>query len=240
HPDLKDAYKGGYDFVNNDNDPMETTYEDWKKSGSAEFAGNGSAYYTDHGTHVSGTIASQAKSNSEISVKGIAPDADLYVYRVLGPYGSGISSNIIAAIDQAVAAGMDVMNLSLGAALNDPYFPTSTAINYAVLSGVTTVVAAGNSGPGFYSLGSPGTAALALTVGASDVSMPITTLKGNIASDSSIELETMARSFSDDLTTFKGKSFEMVDVGLGGDTDYANKDVTGKIALVERGTYALV
>jgi len=240
HPDLKDAYKGGYDFVNNDNDPMETTYEDWKKSGLAEFAANGSAYYTDHGTHVSGTIASQAKGNSDISVKGIAPDADLYVYRVLGPYGSGISSNIIAAIDQAVVAGMDVMNLSLGAALNDPYFPTSTAINYAVLSGVTTVVAAGNSGPGFYSVGSPGAAALALTVGASDISMPITTLKGNIASESSIELQTMARSFSDDLTTFKGKSLEMVDVGLGGDADYVNKDVTGKIALVERGTYALV
>ncbi|MEH7513945.1 S8 family serine peptidase [Gottfriedia acidiceleris] len=239
HPDLKDAYKGGYDFVNNDSDPMETTYEDWKKSGSPEFAANGSAYYTEHGTHVSGTIASQEKSNSDVSVTGIAPDADLYVYRVLGPYGSGTSSNIIAAIDQAVISGMDVMNLSLGADLNDPYFPTSTAINYAVLSGVTAVIAAGNFGPGFYTLGSPGAAALALTVGASDISMPITTMKGNVASGSSIELQTMARSFSDDLTTFKGKSFEMVDVGLGGDDDYTNKDVTGKIALVERGTYAL-
>ncbi|WHZ02641.1 S8 family serine peptidase [Neobacillus sp. YX16] len=240
HPDLKDAYKGGYDFVNNDNDPMEATYEDWKKSGSPEFAANGSAYYTDHGTHVSGTIVSQGKNNSEVSVKGIAPDAELYVYRVLGPYGTGTSANIIAAIDQAVIAGMDVMNLSLGATLNDPYFPTSTAINYAVLSGVTAVVAAGNSGPGFYSLGSPGTAAMALTVGASDISMPVTTMKGNVATGSSIELQTMARSFSDELTTFKGKSFEMVDVGLGGDADYTNKDVTGKIALVERGTHALV
>ncbi|WP_179194839.1 S8 family serine peptidase [Bacillus sp. EAC] len=239
HPDLKDAYKGGYDFVNNDNDPMETTYEDWKKSGGPEFAGNGSAYYTSHGTHVSGTIASQAINNSEVSVKGIAPDADLYVYKVLGPYGSGTSANIIAAIDQAVVSGMDVMNLSLGATLNDPYFPTSTAINYAVLSGVTAVIAAGNSGPGFYSLGSPGAAALALTVGASDISMPITTMKGNVISGPSIDLQTMARSFSDNLTTFKGKSFEMVDVDLGGDADYTNKDVTGKIALVERGTYAL-
>ncbi|TDL71018.1 hypothetical protein E2R56_18470 [Rhodococcus qingshengii] len=239
HPDLKDAYKGGYDFVNNDSDPMEATHEEWKKSGTPEFSANGSAYYTDHGTHVSGTIVSQAKNNSEVSVKGIAPDADLYVYRVLGPYGSGTSANIIAAIDQAVIAGMDVMNLSLGATLNDPYFPTSTAINYAVLSGVTAVVAAGNSGPGFYSLGSPGTAAMALTVGASDISMPLTTMKGNPASGTSIELETMARSFSDDLSTFKGKSFEMVDVGLGGEADYTNKDVTGKIALVERGTHAL-
>ncbi|MEH7455384.1 protease inhibitor I9 family protein [Gottfriedia acidiceleris] len=33
HPDLKDVFKGGYDFVNNDPDPMETTYDDFKKSG---------------------------------------------------------------------------------------------------------------------------------------------------------------------------------------------------------------
>jgi subtilisin family serine protease len=240
HPDLKDAYKGGYDFVSNDSDPMEATYEEWKKTGSPEFSASGSAYYTDHGTHVSGTIASQAINNSEVSVKGIAPDADLYVYRALGPYGSGTSTNIMAAIDQAVISGMDIMNLSLGANINDPYFPISTAINYAVLSGVTAVVAAGNAGSGFYSLGSPGTAAMALTVGASDISMPLTTMKGNVASGSSIELQTMGRSFSDELTKFKGKSFEMVDVGLGGDTDYVNKDVTGKIALVERGTHALV
>ncbi len=36
HPDLKDAYKGGYDFVDDDSDPMETTYADWKKSGKPE------------------------------------------------------------------------------------------------------------------------------------------------------------------------------------------------------------
>ena len=40
HPDLKDAYKGGYDFVDDDSDPMETTYADWKKSGKPEMNGS--------------------------------------------------------------------------------------------------------------------------------------------------------------------------------------------------------
>jgi subtilisin family serine protease len=53
HPDLKDAYKGGYDFVDDDNDTMETTYADWKKSGKPEL-NSGRAYYSENGTHVAG------------------------------------------------------------------------------------------------------------------------------------------------------------------------------------------
>ena len=44
-----------------------------------------------------------------------APDVDLYSYRVLGPYGSGETSGVLAAIDKAVKDDMDVINLSLGA-----------------------------------------------------------------------------------------------------------------------------
>jgi len=237
HPDLKDAFKGGYDFVDNDNDPMETTYADWKKSVDPEF-NSGIPYYTEHGTHVSGIIVGQAKNDSEVSVKGVAPDADLYVYRVLGPYGSGSSEDVMAGIDRAVADGMDVINISLGAGVNNPYYPTSTAVNYAVLSGVTAVVAAGNSGLNSYTLGSPGTAALALTVGASDVSISNSSMKGAIGTLSGLELRNMAKSFTDNLSTLEGKSLDLVDVGLGGDTNYTGKDVNGKIAFVARGTYA--
>ncbi|NWQ43373.1 S8 family serine peptidase [Bacillus sp. EB106-08-02-XG196] len=237
HPDLKDAFKGGYDFVDNDNDPMETTYADWKKSVDPEF-NSGISYYTEHGTHVSGIIVGQAKNDSEVSVKGVAPDADLYVYRVLGPYGSGTSEAVLAGIDRAVADGMDVINLSLGAGINDPYFPTSTAVNYAVLSDVTAVVAAGNSGLNSYTLGSPGTAALALTVGASDVSISNSSMKGAIGTLSGLELRNMAKSFTDNLSTLEGKSLDLVDVGLGGNANYTGKDVNGKIAFVARGTYA--
>ncbi|MGG0178467.1 S8 family serine peptidase [Gottfriedia acidiceleris] len=239
HPDLKDAYKGGYDFVDNDNDPMETTYKDWQASNQPESNGGGS-YYTEHGTHVSGTIVGQNKNDSEVSVEGVAPDADLYMYRVLGPYGSGSSENVIAGIDKAVQDGMDVINLSLGAGINDPYYPTSTAINYAVLNGVTAVVSAGNSGPNAYTLGSPGTAAFALTVGASDVPTTISTFEGKVEGGWSTDLVSMARSFADNFNSLEGKSFELVDVGLGTLDDYKNKNVAGKIAFVQRGNFALV
>ncbi|XRG78496.1 S8 family serine peptidase [Rossellomorea sp. GAMAL-10_SWC] len=239
HPDLKDAFKGGYDFVDNDNDPMEATYKDWQASNQPESNGNGT-YYTEHGTHVSGTIVGQNKNDSEVSVEGVAPDADLSMYRVLGPYGSGSSENVIAGIDKAVQDGMDVINLSLGAGINDPYYPTSTAINYAVLNGVTAVVSAGNSGPNAYTLGSPGTAAFALTVGASDVPTTITTFDGIVAGGWSTDLISMARSFADSFNSLEGKSLELVDVGLGTLDDYKNKNVAGKIAFVQRGNFALV
>ncbi|GIN85080.1 hypothetical protein J6TS2_14660 [Heyndrickxia sporothermodurans] len=72
HPDLKDAYKGGYDFVDNDSDPMETTYDDWKTTPYPEVnPSSGSTYYTSHGTHVSGTIAGQKKNHVDYAVEGV-------------------------------------------------------------------------------------------------------------------------------------------------------------------------
>lgn len=242
HPDLKNAYIGGFDFVDNDSDPMETTYEDWQKSDKPETDEDGNTFYTEHGTHVSGTISGQAANNSEYKTKGVAPDADIYGYRVLGPYGSGYSENVIAAIDKAVADGMDVMNLSLGARYNDPLYPTSIAINNAVLSGVTAVVSAGNSGSNMYTVGSPGTAALALTVGASDVSIELSNFTGKLTGQENItaDLRLLAKGYEDDISKLANQTLEMVDVGLGGPTDYTGKDVKGKIALISRGSYALI
>ncbi|MGC5774954.1 S8 family serine peptidase [Paenibacillus pabuli] len=163
HPNLQDAYKGGWDFVGNDNDPYETTREEWKGSGEPEFNEKGSAYYTSHGTHVAGTIA--AREAGDYGIVGIAPEADIYAYRVLGPYGSGQTSWVLGGIDRSVADGMDVINLSLGNSANDPSYITSVALNNAMLSGVTAVVASGNDGPNRYTLGSPGASAMAITVG---------------------------------------------------------------------------
>lgn len=243
HPDIRDAYKGGYDFVDNDNDPMETTYQEWKKSGYPEM-NQGSSYYTEHGTHVSGTIVGQAENESDYKVTGIAPDAELNVYRVLGPYGSGSNSAVIAGIDRAVADGMDVINLSLGASTNNPLDASSLAIDNAVLSGVTAVVAAGNTGElGNSTLGSPGAAALALTVGASSPSSYVTTYESVFSvNDQKLNgnLQLMTKKWTDDFSYLKGKSFEIIDVGNGGPADYNKKDVNGKIAFVARGSYALL
>lgn len=238
HPDLQDAYKGGYDFVDMDDDPMETTYEDWQNSREPEFNANGS-YYTEHGTHVAGIIGGRGTSESEYAVTGVAPNADIYAYRVLGPYGSGLSSGIIAAIEQSLIDGMDVINMSLGNSLNNPLYATSIAVNNAVVAGLTTVISAGNAGSEMFTLGSPGTSALALTVGASTVSIDLLQYQGTL-NKQSFTLRELAKNYSDELSLLKNTSNELVSVGLGEPTDYEGIDVTGKIAFVQRGSFALI
>jgi subtilisin family serine protease len=142
---------GGYDFVNNDNDPMDD---------------NG------HGTHVAGIIAGESNSFS-----GIAPDAILYAYKVLDATGSGSMSTVIEGIEQALADSVNIINLSLGSSSGDPSDILSQAVNQAVESGVIVVAAAGNNGD-YGTIGSPGAAQFALTVGAVDAN-------GQIASFSS-------------------------------------------------------
>ncbi|MFC9600495.1 S8 family serine peptidase [Peribacillus butanolivorans] len=233
HPDLKEAYKGGYDFVDNDADPMETTYEDWINAGKPEYPGL--VYYTNHGTHVAGTIAAQKKNNVDYAVKGVAPEVDLYAYRVLGPWGGGDSAGILAGIDQAITDGMDVINMSLGATTNNPLYATSVAVNNAMLSGVVTVVAAGNSGPNEKTLGSPGTAALGISVGASDVSMSIPTLNGSASGEKFEKMQLLGKDFSNKLEDLQGQSLPIVYAGLGKAADFEGKDVSGKLALIQRG-----
>ncbi|QWU18160.1 S8 family serine peptidase [Paenibacillus sophorae] len=163
HPDIAPAYKGGWDSFYNDNDPYEE-----EPNADLEFEG------TSHGTHVSGTIVGRfANPTSEIVQKGVAYGADLYVYKVLGynpanpSSASGSSAQVIDGIERSVRDGMDVINLSLGSdAEKDVNSPDAIAINNAVLSGVTAVIANGNAGPGANTLGSPATSQLGISVGA--------------------------------------------------------------------------
>src|SRR5262245_37262160 len=90
HPELAGAYRGGYDFVNSDSDPLDD---------------NG------HGTHVSGTIAA---SRNGASVVGVAPLVNLYALKVLDRNGSGAYSGIIAAVDWARTHNIQVTNNSYG------------------------------------------------------------------------------------------------------------------------------
>jgi subtilisin family serine protease len=237
HPDLKDAYKGGYDLVDEDHDPMETTYEDWIKAGKP--GGSASDYITFHGTHVSGIIAGQGKAESQYATKGVAPDADLYVYRVLGPHGFGSTEDILAGIEKSVKDKMDVINLSLGANSNDPYSPLAIGINNAVLSGVTCVLAAGNEGGGMYTLGTPAASALGITVGSSNPEVAEFNYAGTFKSSSTevdSEIRYATHGYGEDPRTLEGKTFDMVDLDKGLETDFDNKDVNGKIALVSTGT----
>jgi subtilisin family serine protease len=237
HPDLADAYVGGYDFVDDDADPMETTYADWKASGRSETS-NGSTYYTEHGTHVAGIIAGRGDVDDERAAHGVAPEAKIRAYRVLGPYGGGYTSDVLAGMDGALQDEVDVVNMSLGAPSNDSLTPQSLAADNLVLSGITTVVAAGNDGPGPRTLGTPAAAALPVTVGANDTPLTLSRSTATIG-DASAEVRLLASSAQDPTGTDVPADLAVVAVGLGNAAGYSGKDVTGKVVLVDRGSISL-
>ena len=125
HPDLQGRLIAGHDYIQNDDVPQD---------------GNG------HGTHVAGIVA--ANANNGVGVEGVAPGAKVLVIRALGDDGSGNTSDVAAAINEAVSKGADVINLSLGSSSlvpglgGDPAF--DDAIGNALDRGVIVVAAAGN------------------------------------------------------------------------------------------------
>ncbi|MDE5414454.1 S8 family serine peptidase [Alkalihalobacillus sp. MEB203] len=225
HPDLAHAfgeYKG-WDFVDNNNDPQETPPGD-PRGGS-----------TNHGTHVAGTVAANGQ------IKGVAPDATLLAYRVLGPGGSGSTENVVAGIERAVQDGADIMNLSLGNTLNNPDWATSIALDWAMAEGVVAVTSNGNSGPNNWTVGSPGTSREAISVGATR--LPYNVFSSEIFTSEGVEYpsaKVMGFTSEDELLALDEGEYEFVDVGLGYPADFEGKDLEGKIALISRGDFAFV
>ncbi|MET7857499.1 S8 family peptidase [Streptomyces sp. NPDC005318] len=122
-----------------------------------------------HGTHVASIVGGTGAASSGTR-RGVASKADLLVGKVLGDDGSGSESQVIDGMEWAAAQHAKVVNMSLGAPIQtDGTDPMSQAVNTLTASTDTLfVVAAGNSGPGPSTIGSPGAADAALTVGAVD------------------------------------------------------------------------
>jgi minor extracellular serine protease Vpr len=133
----------------------------------------------DHGTHVAGTVAGCVITLEDGpitgDISGIVPAAELWDYNVFPGFGAGFvafggsafSHDIIAALEDTVLDGMDVVNMSLGGGVQGPHDTLAEAVNATVDAGIVVAVAAGNSGPGDSTILSPGSAAGALTAGAS-------------------------------------------------------------------------
>lgn len=109
-----------------------------------------------HGTHTASTAAGNGGVEASVlgttigTVSGIAPRAHVAVYKALG-FEGGYDSDLVAAINQAVSDGVDVINYSIGPTssfLEDPY---TSADDLAFLdaydAGVFVATSAGNSGP---------------------------------------------------------------------------------------------
>ncbi|MGC5288556.1 S8 family serine peptidase [Micromonospora sp. DT231] len=106
-----------------------------------------------HGTHTASTAAGLPIPDVTIDgrhfgpVSGVAPDAQIAVYKVLWN-GMGYDADIIAGIDAAVADGVQVLNFSIGSDLGDweANTPIGTAFLNATLAGVFVAASAGNTG----------------------------------------------------------------------------------------------
>ncbi|HLL35643.1 MAG TPA: S8 family serine peptidase, partial [Streptomyces sp.] len=119
-----------------------------------------------HGTHVA-SIAAGTGAKSGGKYKGVAPGADILNGKVLDDSGYGDDSGILAGMEWAAEQGADVINMSLGGPDSPEIDPLEAAVNkLSAEKGVLFAIAAGNAGP--ESVGSPGTADAALTVGAVD------------------------------------------------------------------------
>ena len=131
-----------------------------------------------HGTHVSGIIAGNG-ADSKKAYAGVAPGASIVSLKVLDGAGHGVISDVIAALDYAVANkdlyNIRVINLSVGAHITESYLtdPLTLAAKRAVDAGIVVVAAAGNKGknaagqPVYGGISAPGNAPWVLTVGAS-------------------------------------------------------------------------
>ncbi len=149
HPDLKDRIVASKSFV-----PGEDVIDRFG-----------------HGTHTASTVAGTGAASGG-KEKGVAPEADLLVGKVLSDQNVGQDSWIINGMEWAARTEhAKVISMSLGSAVrNGQDNPLSQAVNQlSAETGALFVIAAGNNGEqGAYTLGSPGTAEAALTVGAVD------------------------------------------------------------------------
>ncbi|MFD5825942.1 S8 family serine peptidase [Lentzea sp. NPDC060358] len=131
-----------------------------------------------HGTHVASIIAGSGAGLGG-RYTGVAPGAKLLVGKVCeSTYCQ--DSAILAGMRWAVDQGADVVNMSLGSPFDSPGTdPIEQAVDaLSAESGALFVVSAGNSGPGETTLGSPGSADAALTVGAVDAGDAIASFSG--------------------------------------------------------------
>ncbi|MEU5196292.1 S8 family serine peptidase [Streptomyces scabiei] len=121
-----------------------------------------------HGTHVASTVAGSGAASGG-RFKGVAPGAELLVGKVLANDGRGQTSWILDGMDWAAHSGAKIVSMSLGGDASGPSDVLSETVDeLSASTGTLFVIAAGNAGPSEKTLGTPGIADSALTVGAVD------------------------------------------------------------------------
>lgn len=249
----KDGLKGAYQNVK-----VPYAYNYYDKNAEIQDDGPNASM---HGMHVAGTVGANG-DESEGGLKGVAPESQILGMKVFSNdvnFPSTFSDIYLAAIDDAVKLGADVLNMSLGSTSSfyDADSAEDKAITNAVNNGIVSAVSAGNSGhigygydnphydnPDYGLVGSPGLNKDTIQVAAT----------GNVVNHYTHDVEfddlTVEGFGVDDWTDFetKGDDFEVVslkeltgdDTALGAEADYEDIDVEGKVVVVERGAHTFV
>jgi minor extracellular serine protease Vpr len=233
HPDLGGCFgagcrvETGWDFVGNafNADPSSAAYNPVPVPSGDPDDCNG------HGTHVAGIVGASG------GVTGVAPDVTFGAYKVFGCAGSTTVDIMIAAMEMALADGMDVLNMSIGSAFQWPQYPTAVAASNLVDQGMVVVASIGNSGAsGVYSAGAPGLGEHVIGVASFDnshVSLAAFTVSPD---DTLIGYGTAAAA---PLPPTEG-SYPMARTGTTTTPDDAcapiAADLTGHVVLIRRGT----
>jgi len=205
--------KGGYDYMNDDDDPIDDD---------------------GHGTHVAGIIGAKG------SVNGVAPDVEFLAYKVCDYYCP--TDGIIAALEAAVDPdgdpstddGADIINMSLGGpgSLDDPL---TVAVNALEEHDVLVVISAGNEGSGPMTIGSPGNAEYAITVASTD--------KTDFLADYSSRGPVFSNTFQKPDIAAPGSSIDSLAIGSGlvsySGTSMAAPHVAGAAALLKQNRRSL-
>ena len=196
----------------------------------------------DHGTHVAGTVACNLHTPAVVDgvdipydPSGVAPAAQLGNYNVFpGEVGSARSEDILNAMEAAYTDGMDVVNMSLGGGSSGFQDLLTHAVDNLDQAGLVLAISAGNNGPGRYTVGSPGSAERALTSGASTVGHFVgarVTVSGESFGAASGDFATVEEDLTRPLAVVPGTTN-----GLSTACTALSQDLSGKIALISRGT----
>jgi len=194
-----------------------------------------------HGTHVAGLIGGSGSSSGNgngyaATYAGMAPNVNLINLRVLDQNGAGTDSQVIAAIQQAIALkstyNIRVINMSLGRPVFESYTldPVDQAVEAAWKAGIVVVCAAGNNGRfaatnGFGTVGVPANDPAVITVGATMTEGTATRVDDKIASYSSKGPTTLDHIVKPDLVAPGNAQVSLLAKGSTLDTTYPQYEV---------------
>ncbi|ASK62141.1 lactocepin precursor [Virgibacillus phasianinus] len=222
---------------------------------------------SEHGMHVAGIVAANGDTQNG-GVKGVAPEAQVLGMKVFSNdpnFESTWSDVYLAAIDDAIALGADVLNMSLGstASFYEANSPEDLAITRAVENGIVSAISAGNSGnigygwdnpfyknPDIGVVGAPGLNTDSISVAASGNTAYLYEHKLSVGDfqatgygiddwtdlAASQELEVVSLSQLKGVEEVPGEACKV----CGSAEDFASVDVEGKVVLVKRGDLAFI